>query len=209
MKYTFYLFMVILCSCVSGCFTRSHSLWEGTKTATRYIEYQGKKFFSKGDSDSRLVNDTENFLLDRERGMSTDGVVLHKEILPTLASSVASHEILYMGSLYFETDAHVTKDKESHNTLRELALDLKRDPSLKLRVEGHCDERASEAYNLALGLRRARGIEELLIKWGAPPSSLEAISFGKERPAVLGSRPSDWEKNRRVELKLITPKKRG
>ncbi|MEC8306473.1 MAG: OmpA family protein [Chlamydiota bacterium] len=196
-KKLFFLLAISLVGCggaqylpllfINGCCSRPHPLWEG-------MEYQGKKCF-----------------LERERGVSKVGVSLEEASVSPLPLVVESRETLLVGSLYFEKNADVIKDKESYEAidLKGVAHKLKRDPSLRLRVEGHCDERASEAYNFALGLRRARGIETLMKTLGAPPSSLEIVSFGKEKPAVLGSRPSDWEKNRRVELKLITPKKRG
>ena len=65
-------------------------------------------------------------------------------------------------------------------------------------IEGHCDERGTREYNLALGERRANAVRNYLIALGVSGSRLNTISYGKERPAVLGSTESSWSKNRRA-----------
>ncbi len=73
-------------------------------------------------------------------------------------------------------------------------------PSVTLTIEGHCDERGTREYNLALGERRASSVNDYLVALGIEPSRLSTISFGKERPAVLGSSESAWAQNRRGVL---------
>lgn len=70
----------------------------------------------------------------------------------------------------------------------------------KVRLEGHADERGTREYNLALGERRAQAVANYLAVQGVSKSQLEIISYGEEKPAVLGSSESSWAKNRRVEL---------
>lgn len=70
----------------------------------------------------------------------------------------------------------------------------------KVRLEGHADERGSRDYNLALGEKRANAVANYLTVQGVKASQLEIISYGKEKPAVLGSNEDAWSKNRRVEL---------
>jgi peptidoglycan-associated lipoprotein len=76
----------------------------------------------------------------------------------------------------------------------------KADRSKKITLEGHTDERGGREYNLALGQRRAEAVRRALVLSGANDSQLEAISFGKEKPAVVGSTEAAMEKNRRVEI---------
>ena len=71
-----------------------------------------------------------------------------------------------------------------------------------LRLEGHCDERGTEEYNLALGERRALGVREYLVKKGVPADRLSTISYGEERPANSEHNEFAWAENRRVEFKL-------
>jgi peptidoglycan-associated lipoprotein len=74
---------------------------------------------------------------------------------------------------------------------------LERHGSTKIVVEGHCDERGSEEYNLALGAKRATAVEKALVQLGVPAAHIKTISYGKERPFCTKSDESCWQKNRR------------
>jgi peptidoglycan-associated lipoprotein len=74
---------------------------------------------------------------------------------------------------------------------------LKSYPADKLTIEGHCDERGTREYNLALGERRANSVKEFLVAQGVDAGRLKTISYGKERPAVLGHNEAAWSQNRR------------
>ena len=73
-------------------------------------------------------------------------------------------------------------------------------PSQKLLIEGHCDERGSEEYNMALGDRRAKAAEEFLASMGIPNNQLTIISFGKDRPICTDKSEDCWQRNRRAHL---------
>jgi peptidoglycan-associated lipoprotein len=73
-------------------------------------------------------------------------------------------------------------------------------PSQKLVIEGHCDERGSNEYNVALGDRRARAAEEFLVSMGVSANQLSVISYGKERPVCTDKTEECWQKNRRAHL---------
>jgi peptidoglycan-associated lipoprotein len=73
-------------------------------------------------------------------------------------------------------------------------------PTQKLLIEGHCDERGSEEYNIALGDRRAKAAEEFLGSMGIPNAQLTIISFGKDRPVCTDSDEACWQKNRRAHI---------
>ncbi len=75
-------------------------------------------------------------------------------------------------------------------------------PEFKLIVEGHCDERNTEAYNLALGERRANAAREYLIGLGVPASKIQTVSYGENRPLCTESNESCWQQNRRAEFVL-------
>jgi len=83
------------------------------------------------------------------------------------------------------------------STLNEQATWLKRYPNVTIVVEGHCDERGTREYNLALGERRANAVKEYLVSRGVSPNRIDTISYGKERPAALGSTEPAWRQNRR------------
>ena len=77
---------------------------------------------------------------------------------------------------------------------------LKSNPSVKVRLEGHCDERGTAEYNLALGQKRAEGVKSFLEGLGIPGQRLTAVSYGKERPLDPGHNDAAWAKNRRVDI---------
>lgn len=86
---------------------------------------------------------------------------------------------------------------DARETLTRQANWMRSYPGVAIRVEGHADERGTREYNLALGARRANAVKNYLVALGVREGQVETISYGKERPAVLGSGPSAWAKNRR------------
>ena len=86
---------------------------------------------------------------------------------------------------------------QARSILDRQAAWLNQYPQAQLRIEGHCDERGTREYNLALGDRRANAVRNYLVSQGVTSGRLETISYGKERPAVVGSNESAWAQNRR------------
>lgn len=101
--------------------------------------------------------------------------------------------------IYFDFDSYVVKD-EYRGIVDRYAKALAVDRKKHLSIEGHTDERGGREYNLALGQKRAEAVAKSLALLGANDSQVEAVSFGKERPAVQGSDEAAWAKNRRAEL---------
>jgi peptidoglycan-associated lipoprotein len=101
--------------------------------------------------------------------------------------------------VYFDFDSFVLKD-EYRPVVDRNAKALVADRKKRLQVEGHTDERGGREYNLALGQKRAEVVAKSLVLLGATDAQVEAVSFGKERPAVQGSDEAAWAKNRRAEL---------
>ena len=88
-------------------------------------------------------------------------------------------------------------DGESGAILDKQAAWLRSYPNTIVTIEGHADERGTREYNLALGERRAQAVKNYLTSLGIAPNRLNTISYGKERPAVLGNNPAAWKRNRR------------
>jgi peptidoglycan-associated lipoprotein len=86
----------------------------------------------------------------------------------------------------------------SRRTLQKQADWLSENPYAKIKIEGHCDERGTREYNLALGDRRATAAKNYLVALGVSTSRITTVSYGKERPAVLGSSERSWSQNRRA-----------
>jgi len=102
-------------------------------------------------------------------------------------------------SVYYEFDKSDLA-AEDRRLVEQHARYLRANPNAKVRIEGNADERGSSEYNLALGQRRAEAVVKSLTLLGADQVQLEAVSFGKERPAVQGENEEAWAKNRRAEL---------
>lgn len=105
------------------------------------------------------------------------------------------------GTIFFAFDNYDLRS-DSKQVLAQKAQIMKQFPQLRVVIEGHCDERGTEEYNLALGERRARAAFEYLVNLGVPASQMDMVSFGKLHPAVEGSGESVWAQNRRDEFKV-------
>lgn len=108
-------------------------------------------------------------------------------------------------TVYFDLDSAVVKSSEK-GKIETVAAHLKSNPSHAVRVEGNCDERGTEEYNRVLGEKRALNVREELIAAGIAPDRVDTISFGEDKPAVPGHDEAAWQKNRRDEFVLLTPK---
>ncbi len=104
--------------------------------------------------------------------------------------------------VFFSTDEHTVKSKEYMESIRRIASYMKAHPSTYVIVEGYCDERGPEAYNLSLGTRRASSVRSLLVKEGVNPDQLHTISYGKEKPFDTGHNPDAWSQNRRAHFRV-------
>ena len=100
-------------------------------------------------------------------------------------------------TIYFDTDRY-NIDSEDAAALAAQAQWLMRYPGKRATIEGHCDERGTREYNLALGERRANAAKTYLASLGVDASRLSTVSYGKERPVALGSDEASWAKNRRA-----------
>jgi peptidoglycan-associated lipoprotein len=98
--------------------------------------------------------------------------------------------------VFFEFDKS-TITAEGQQTLQRQAAWLQKYPNVTVTIEGHCDERGTREYNLALGERRATAVRNALVALGVSANRIRTISYGKERPAVLGSNEAAWAQNRR------------
>ena len=103
--------------------------------------------------------------------------------------------------IYFDFDRYNLKP-EAQETLKIKAAYMKENPKIKARIEGHCDERGTNEYNLALGDRRANSAKEFLINLGIAESRLTSISYGEEKPVAMGHNEAAWAKNRRAQFAI-------
>jgi len=110
-----------------------------------------------------------------------------------------SEKVAELQTVYFDFDeAQIRRDERS--TLRANAEAIGEADWDRIVLEGHCDERGSQEYNLALGERRADAVKRYLMGLGIPEDRIQTVSFGESRPAVTGSGEAAWQRNRRVEF---------
>ena len=106
------------------------------------------------------------------------------------------------GRVYFAFDK-LNIENQYKEMLKQKGDLLKQYPAIRVRIEGNCDDRGTQEYNLALGERRARAAYEYLVMMGVNPNQLEMISYGKENPAVQGNNEAAWAKNRRDDFRVV------
>ncbi len=99
--------------------------------------------------------------------------------------------------IFFDLDSYSVRP-DQRRTVEQVAQWMNRHQNVQLTVEGHADERGTREYNLALGDRRANSVRDMLVSFGVPASRVTSISYGKERPEVLGSNEYAWQQNRRA-----------
>lgn len=105
--------------------------------------------------------------------------------------------VLNVGDRVFFAYDRYDLDSEAQDALERQAAWMNKYPQVTVIVEGHCDERGTREYNLALGERRANAVKEYLVSLGVNPGRVETISYGKERPIALSHTESSWSQNRR------------
>lgn len=125
-----------------------------------------------------------------------------QQSLPMEAQSAKASAALAaaLETIYFDFDKSDLRQDSRDVLYKNAEILLKTNPDAKIKIEGHCDERGSAEYNLALGERRAKSTQQYLLTLGVQADRLSIISYGKEKPAVQGSDEAAWSKNRRAEF---------
>ena len=104
--------------------------------------------------------------------------------------------------IYFDFDSSELRSEDTDVVARH-AMQLAQNGGMRVRLEGHADERGSREYNIGLGERRSQTVRRMLLIQGATASQISTVSFGEERPVATGSDEASWSQNRRVEIKYI------
>lgn len=210
------LILLAACLTITGCKSKNGNTWDDHPVATHYKglqslwgqapQAQEEPFFSSSQEDFIALNNE-----DLKQQFADDATPQPKHSpgdrgsgLPGIEGfhSPSGQEASIFKTLYFNTDEHILRSEESLQALDQIAKFLKAHPSCYIFVAGHCDERGPEAYNLALGTRRANYVRGYLIKQGVNLNQIHTISYGKERPCNLAHTPDAWSQNRRAEFKI-------
>ncbi|MBU6382716.1 MAG: OmpA family protein [Verrucomicrobia bacterium] len=213
-------FVTALLFLVTSCAHNSSETWENMKTAGRYMKRGVDSVLGK-EHDSKMLSSEDEFYgpydddfipladADLRNQFSDTALPAPKGSpgqfgIPNLDNFYAPPEALksVFCAIHFNTDEHVIRDRNEIATLTHLAEYLKKHPTVYVVVEGHCDERASASYNMALGMRRANAVRSFLVKNGADLNRIYTLSRGKEQPLALGHGQEDWRLNRRAEFRI-------
>ena len=123
---------------------------------------------------------------------------------PRPGNYVEDRVMLAAQAVHFDYDSAVVRPTDS-GRMELVARYLKAQPTYYLLVEGHCDERGTEQYNLTLGQRRAQSVRDALMKFGISPERVQAISYGEKVPVIASSDEVSYEENRRGEFVVYRP----
>lgn len=147
------------------------------------------------ESGVEVIGTTEEDL----NGQGLEGTTLTPEEIAQQEKDISTEAIKPV--IYFGYD-QVTLAEEANKTVKHYADYLLDNPTEKLTLTGHTDERGTPEYNLALGEKRAQSVEELFMLYGVNQSRIEVITMGEEMPAVDEETEAAWAKNRRVEINI-------
>ena len=193
---------------ISAC---SQSQIEGDKKVAGSVKSSIKKGKSSGLTSGTIGgNGSSNVNSREENGSSSNFAYLPSHAQNgnaandtsdiTLAGLKDPNNLLYQRIIYFDYDKSTIRPEflVLINTHAKLAAKY---PNLKMRLEGHADERGSREYNVALSAQRAQSVKRLMGAQGARSNQIRTIGYGEEIPIVAGQGERSWQKNRRVEIK--------
>lgn len=222
--------MLLLSLLATGCRRNSAAVWDDTKSAGRHVN-RGLRTLGGKHGDSRQINSRGEFMGDMASVQADDYIPLSddpnandfamadmvsrqpRETPGDPGSSVPGIEAFQDPStnpelarvfrrVYFDYNSSLIKGQDSLEVIHDVANYMKQHPNTYAFVEGHCDERGPEAYNLALGSHRSNAVRNMLINEGVSPDNIFTISYGKERPIITGLGEDSWRQNRRAEFRV-------
>lgn len=219
-KYALVCLSVLTSLLMTGCKSQNNgSVWDDNQTAGTYkgtVRNLWNNITGNGrEADTAFEVNEEDFIALNDDDLKTslaDGAIPQPHTQPGQKNSVLPGIEAFnaptgeMSSIFknvlFNTDDHILRERNSLVAIERMADYLKSHKDVYIFIEGHCDERGAEAYNLSLGSRRANYIRTLLVQKGVDPERVHTISYGKERPADVGHGQQSWMKNRRAEFKV-------
>ncbi|HUL29371.1 MAG TPA: peptidoglycan-associated lipoprotein Pal [Thermodesulfobacteriota bacterium] len=154
---------------------------------------------------AREAKERESARLKEQEAKMPAGGELEKSLVakkePGIEGEVFESKLLK--DIHFDFDKYDIR-RGDEEILRENSVFLKKNPSVKIQIEGHCDERGTVEYNLALGERRANNTKKYLVFLGIPSDRILTISYGKEKPLDKGHNEQAWATNRRAHFIVLS-----
>lgn len=225
MQFLKLLFLLLVVVFVTGCARSGTEMWDDTVTCGRHV---GRGFQSLCGSpyESRQVCSSRDFWLEddasgyyapgmgqlwedyesQEVALSDLETPQEMNALPPIQGymdpSTSKELAKIFKPMHFEYNSQSIKGADNINILQTVANYLKQHPNTYVYIEGHCDARGPEAYNLALGTRRSNEVRTFLLREGVSEGRLQTVSYGKERLVAFGQDEASHSLNRRAEFKL-------
>jgi peptidoglycan-associated lipoprotein len=179
---------------VSGC-SRGHSRVDSSDISTQPVTPRSTTEEREAEARRRAEAEADRRAEAERRARLAAGDQADEKVRDELRA-------LELEAVYFDFDSSDIKP-EYRPLLESKAAWLKANPDSRLRIEGHCDDRGTAEYNLALGEKRAIRVMDYLVSLDIPARRISTISYGEERPAVPGQNEDAWARNRRAEFRLL------
>ena len=196
---TLFIFILCLGLFLGGCPKKKVAVSRDLSSVQRAEEAARREREAREAKERELARLREEELKKPTEGELEKSLVTKKE--PGIEGEVFESKLLK--DIHFDFDKYDVRSVDEA-VLKENAVFLKNNPKMKIQIEGHCDERGTVEYNLALGERRANNTKKYLVFLGIPSDRISAISFGKERPLDKGHHEEAWARNRRAHIVVLS-----
>jgi len=159
----------------------------------------------RAEKEAREAKERELARIREEEAKQPAGGELEKSLVAKRERGIEGEvfETKLLKDIHFDFDKYDIR-RGDEEILRENAALIKKYPKVKIQIEGHCDERGTVEYNLALGERRANNAKKYLVSLGIASNRISTISYGKEKPLDPGRNEEAWAKNRRAHIVLLS-----
>ena len=196
---TLLIFILCLGLFLGGCPKKKVAVSRDVSSVQRAEEAARREREAREAKERELAKLREEELKKPTEGELEKTLVTKKE--PGIEGEVFESKLLK--DIHFDFDKYDVRSVDEA-VLKENAVFLKNNPKMKIQIEGHCDERGTVEYNLALGERRATNTKKYLVFLGIPSDRISTISFGKERPLDKGHHEEAWARNRRAHIVVLS-----
>jgi len=208
-KKSFCIFILIFClgMFLAGCpkkkvqFSKEESSAQQSEEARRLEAERA----AKEAKEAQEAKERELARIKEEEAKKLKEQELEKSLVAKKEQGIEGvvYESKLFKDIHFEFDKYDIR-REDEEILRENAAWLKKNPKMKIQIEGHCDERGTAEYNLALGERRANMTKKYLLSLGIISDRISTISYGEEKPLDPGHNEEAWAKNRRAHIVVLS-----
>ncbi|MGD0919844.1 MAG: peptidoglycan-associated lipoprotein Pal [Thermodesulfobacteriota bacterium] len=208
-KTSFNIFILILCLglFLVGCPKKKVVVDRGQPSVQKSEEARRLEAerAAKEAKEAQEARERELARIKEEEAEKPTGGELEKSLVAKKERGIEGEvfESKLLKDIHFDFDKYDFR-REDEEILKENAAWMKKNPKMKIQIEGHCDERGTSEYNLALGERRANMTKRYLVSLGIASDRISIISYGKERPLDPGHNEEAWAKNRRAHIVVLS-----